>query len=401
MKKLLSMLCVLTLILGLAPAALADLATVTALEVVVDENATLYTRMSPEMIPLTVNALMSNGKTKDVTKNTVISGDMSTVGPCEMTATYTRNGATSTAVFTVNVQNSIFVADAIPAEYRGEVEQKGTVEHLEYTTHVYDAQGNTDGEDVTNECYIYLPYGYTPEKDYNILYLMHGGGENAGYWLAQGLYAPGGEKDLGGETFTVELLDNLIAKGYCRELIVVTPCIKTSNKYGFNSVSEFQYEFKNDLVPAVEAKYATYAKGDVSPENLIATRDHRAYDGLSMGSMTGWSSILMGCTDYVGWVGNFSGCKANVPAIAESLNTTYAAYPLNYWYNGNGTGDMAHDEHLDAYHQLLSLTGVRFTEGEDFRAGQNCIFVDKPNKVHSYASWVIDLYNTLRVFFAE
>lgn len=248
---------------------------------------------------------------------------------------------------------------------------------------------------------LHLPYGYTAEKDYNILYLMHGGGENAGYWLAQGLYLPGGEKDLGDGTFTVELLDNLIAKGYCKELIVVTPCIKTSNEYGFNSVSEFQYEFKNDLVPAVESKYATWAKGNVTPENLIATRDHRAYDGLSMGSMTSWSSILMGCTDYVGWVGSFSGYKADVPAVCESMNTTYAPYKLNYWYNGNGTGDMAHDEHVDAYKQALELCADKFTPGEEFHAGQNCIFVDKSNKVHSYASWVVDLYNTLKVFFVD
>ena len=54
---------------------------------------------------------------------------------------------------------------------------------------------------------------------------------------------------------------------------------------------------------------------------------------------------------------------------------------------------------MEAYGKMLVLCADKLTEGEDCAAGQNCIFVDKPFKVHSYASWVIDLYNTLRVFF--
>ncbi len=48
-------------------------------------------------------------------------------------------------------------------------ERKGTVEELSYSTSDY-VNDNGAG---TNNAYVYLPYGYTPELKYNILYLVH------------------------------------------------------------------------------------------------------------------------------------------------------------------------------------------------------------------------------------
>lgn len=382
-----------------APSAGGGIPVLEKLEVSVADGAVIYSRQSPDMIDFTAIATFSDGSTQDVTANCIPSADMSQTGDSILSVRYSRNGVAKTAEAPIVVQESVFVSDAVPNQYQdAECPEKGTLEHIDYSTFTYGTDGAA-GEAGTNEAFIYLPYGYDPETSYNILYLMHGGGENANYWFGQGMYAAGGEKDSTDENFTVAMLDNLIYQGYCEPLIVVTPCIKTDNKYGCNGVDTFRYEFKNDLVPAVESVYATYANGDTSPESLIASRDHRAYDGLSMGSMTSFSSILMGCTDYVSYVGSFSGSKVDVDALVASLNGPFASYHLNYWYNGNGTNDMAHDEHLDVYGKIMAACAEHFTEGEDFQNGANCIFVDKPNKVHSYASWVVDLYNTLAVFF--
>lgn len=382
-----------------APSAGNGIPVLESLAVSVPDNTMIYTRQSPDMIDFTAIATFSDGSTQDVTANCVPSTDMSQVGNGTLSVRYSRNGIAVTGEAPIVIQESIFVSESVPNQYQDtECPEKGTLEHIDYSTFTYGMDG-TAGEAGYNEAFIYLPYGYDPETPYNILYLMHGGGENANYWFGQGMYAAGGEKDSTDENFTLTLLDNLIYQGYCEPLIVVTPCIKTDNEYGCNGVSTFQYEFKNDLVPAVESAYSTYANGDTSPESLIASRDHRAYDGLSMGSMTSFSSILMGCTDYVSYVGSFSGSKVDVDALVSSLNGPYADYHLNYWYNGNGTNDMAHDEHLDVYGKMIVACADHFTEGEDFQNGANCIFVDKPNKVHSYASWVVDLYNTLAVFF--
>lgn len=369
-----------------------------SLEVEVPENYTIYTCESVDVLRYTVTANMSDGSSRDVTDRSIFTGDLSALGEQEFELSYTQNGVTAKGSFTANVESTDFALDQVPEEYRSaDAAQKGTVEHMEYTTYEYGEDGEPL-EEQTNEAYVYLPAGYSKDQQYNVLYLLHGGGDSAGFWLGQGDYAAGGAKDSSDKNFTVAMLDALIEKGYCEPLIVVTPSLMTEaentpENAGVNGTSTFQYELKNDLIPAVETTYSTYAGGDVSEENLIATREHRAYDGLSMGSITSFQSVLTGCTDYIGYIGSFSGCKSDVAAVADSLNTDYAQYPILYWYNGNGTVDMAHDEHCEAYKQMLELLPDKLKEGE------NTLFADKPGQSHSYESWVIDLYNTLGVFF--
>lgn len=294
-----------------------------------------------------------------------------------------------TPAATVNLP---FVSE-IPAAYLEACSQAGTVERIEYATYAYTRDG-TPGKAGINEAYVYLPYGYDPDGAYNILYLMHGGNENAGYWFSRGDYPPDGPTSA-----TVHMLDHLIASQRCEPLIVVTPCMDAGNRYGFNDAGTFRYEFKQDLVPAVESQYATFARGDTSTNSLIASRSHRAYAGLSLGSAAGFSSILLDCLDYVGYIGNFSGCYANIYATAAAINTTYSAYPILYWYNGNGSYDSSRDNHLRAYRQMLKLCADRLTEGTDAASGHNCCFFEKSGKAHRYDSWIADLYNVLQVFF--
>ena len=51
----------------------------------------------------------------------------------------------------------------------------------------------------------------------------------------------------------------------------------------------------NDLIPAVEGTYSTYAD-NVTPEGIKASRDHRAFGGFSMGSVATWHTFL-NCLD--------------------------------------------------------------------------------------------------------
>jgi hypothetical protein len=61
-------------------------------------------------------------------------------------------------------------------------------------------------------CWVYTPAGYeqNPEKDYPVLYLQHGAGEDETGWL-----------DMGKANY---ILDNLIAEGRCAEMLVVMNC---------------------------------------------------------------------------------------------------------------------------------------------------------------------------------
>ena len=372
---------------------------VLSIQVNVPEDFEVWSYMTMESIPETVTAVLSDGRTEEVSWLVSYSGDLSAGGEVEMTASLTYRGNTVRDTFTLSVRKSIFTAKEVPAQYRGRTREKGTVEHLYYLTYEY-AQDGTPLEPARNDCYVYLPYGYTPEKEYNVLYLLHGSGESAGYWLGQGAYAEQDNFSSGQtENITVEVLDNLIAQGCCEPMIVVTPCVASTIDAGVNGPVAFRYELRNDLIPLIESRYATYARGDLSAESLIASREHSAFAGLSLGSVTGWCSVLYACMDWFGYVGAFSGCNVDVSVIAEVLNAECAQYPLLYFYNGNGTDDMTHDEHAEGFDALVALCPEVLRKGEDYLNGDNCVFVDKPGKGHEYNAWIVDLYNALGVFF--
>lgn len=291
---------------------------------------------------------------------------------------------------------TIFEVDGVPEQYLAECDQKGTIEVITYNTYSYALEALTEGEDrlpLTKEALVYLPYGYDPNENYDILYLMHGGGGNEASWFEE-------------NPATVNILDNMIKNGDCDPVIVVTPTFYSPIE-GIDAegdwVSYFGYEFMNELIPAVESQYATYADGNVAADSLKETRAHRAYAGLSMGSMTSFSSILNYCSDYVGYVGSFSaGPSADISQglamteeIAANLKTDLDASgnKIYYWYNANGVKDMAHDPHQAAYPHMLELLP------DVFKDGVNSCWVDYLEGTHDWPWWQLGLMNTLKVFF--
>ena len=60
----------------------------------------------------------------------------------------------------------------IPAEYRSAAEHAGEVVRFDYGTAVEDKYA-----------YVYVPYGYDRNRQYDILYMMHGGGKGVTLFL--------------------------------------------------------------------------------------------------------------------------------------------------------------------------------------------------------------------------
>ena len=272
-------------------------------------------------------------------------------------------------------------------DLKTDCDQKGTIEELAYETPLYISDTSTI---VTKHLWVYLPYGYDQNKQYNVLYLMHGGGETEIYWLAGERWGP----------TTRNVLDNMIKNGVCDPFIVVTPTFyppegNYENPEGAEQLTYvFADELRNQIVPLVEAKYSTYAKGDVSEANLAATRDHRAFAGFSMGSMTSIHSVLMKNLDLFSWVGSYSGAKTEVKDFLDALNADGVKnLPVRFWYNGNGKADIAHDEHDEFCHGVVKAMPERFTDGENFA------WIDLRDGSHAYQSWLVDLYNCMLVFF--
>jgi enterochelin esterase-like enzyme len=155
----------------------------------------------------------------------------------------------------------------------------GTLEMIEY-------ESKTVG--TTRKMQVYTPPGYTTDKKYPVLYLLHGIGGDETEW--QRFATP----DI--------LLDNLLADGKAVPMIIVMPngrAQKNDRAEGdvFASApafARFERDLLNDVIPAIESRYSTYTD-----------RERRALAGLSMG---GGQSLNFGLThlDTFAWVGAFS-----------------------------------------------------------------------------------------------
>ena len=197
---------------------------------------------------------------------------------------------------------------AVPEEYRSEHEKKGSIESLHY--HVPNLE-NSD----TKHLNVYLPYEYNAadtNRRYNVLYLMHGGGEDENLLFG----GPGENREL------KNILDHMIANGDMEPLIVVTPTfygVKNNLKNDpvrshvetidhplpIVETEYFHDELVNDIIPMIETKYNTYA-ASANKEDLKASRGHRAFGGFSMGSVTTWY-VYINCLDYVKYFMPLSG----------------------------------------------------------------------------------------------
>lgn len=140
----------------------------------------------------------------------------------------------------------------------------------------------------TRKMQVYTPPGYTKDKKYPVLYLLHGIGGDETEW--QRFCKPN------------ILLDNLLADRKVTHMIVVMPngrAQKNDRAGGdvFRSApafAAFEQDLLQDVIPTIEARYS-----------VKADRDHRALAGLSMG---GGQSLNFGLghLDTFAWVGGFS-----------------------------------------------------------------------------------------------
>jgi enterochelin esterase-like enzyme len=166
-----------------------------------------------------------------------------------------------------------------------------SVPHGEIHHHFYKSTIAGDNRDY----YVYTPAGYDPraKKTYPVLYLLHGFSDDASAWTAVG--------------HANIILDNLIAAGKAKPMIVVMPL-----GYGTMEIvrrgwtawrdpnlrdenfSRFRENLLSEVMPRIESEYRT-----------AKNRNARAIAGLSMG---GSESLLTGLNslDKFAWIGAFS-----------------------------------------------------------------------------------------------
>lgn len=273
----------------------------------------------------------------------------------------------------------------IPSKYTGlNVSSMGKVEEIEYKT--YDYYG--DGAEITKKAFVYLPPNYDGSKQYNVLYLMHGIGGSEREW------------GMTGSTSKVKLMmDNLIAYGDIEPFIVVTPNGRSGADFAntnadHNTFYVFGQELRNDLIPYIDANYATYAEYEENGYDLTAARDHRAMAGLSMGGMQTINIGIGECLDILSWYGSFSSAPTSNSAevTAELLSAYPEEYDIHYFYNICGLSDgIALGSHKNAVQGLCDKTD-RLTDGVNF-------MWQEVSGAHDFNVWYLGFYNFAQLVF--
>lgn len=255
-------------------------------------------------------------------------------------------------------------------------EHEGTLKELTYQTRAY----GTDRRQVEKKLWVYLPYGYDESKQYEILYLMHGTGDYEDYWLV---------KNPQNKT----MLDNMIDKGYIKPVIVVTPTWYVENDFE-DDLDKLTYSFaeelSTDVIPFVEKQFSTYANRTVTVSSLVASREHRAFAGLSRGSATVFHSGINQNLDYFSKFACFSACMTTEEEFEDGLYKDI--YSIDYLYNTTGTFDFMAREHWNSVQKLYE-NGSKISE-------KNSKFTVFPMRYHSMGSWHVALYNTLQLFYS-
>jgi len=233
---------------------------------------------------------------------------------------------------------------------------------------------------------VYLPPKYDTQNGarYPVLYLQHGAGEDETGWVRQG--------------HANFILDNLIAAGSCKPMIVVmaygyarragqpAPDL-TGKPFGspemLKAMQDMAAAFEDDvtqaLIPYIDSSFKT-----------LSDRDHRAMAGLSMGGMQTFQ-ITLDHLDLFSYIGGFSGAGGMLVLGDRKLDPKTD-------YNGvfADPGAFAKKVHL-------LWVGVGTTEPERMRAGLQRlhtslldaniqhIFYESPGTDHEWQTWRRDL----------
>ena len=280
--------------------------------------------------------------------------------------------------------------DEIPEELFGEAQEKGRVEIVQYTT--CDMVSNLE-DPIQKSLAVYLPYGYDENGHYDVLMLLHCAWADHRFWLAQARDYATSEGSV--PVSVPNLLDRMIEEGYCRPLIVISPCIylydgqpsAAGNQYDY---LQFEREVGAQLLPFVAENYATWAK-DGDRESLLAARDHFGVLGASFGAYATYLSLIGDNFDLMSWYCFCGGGMIDPGHLQErwAANGTQDL-PLRMLYIAEGEYDDRAGPELSW--QALLRTGGSFTE-------DNVKFTLIRGYGHEDHSYLVGLYNSLQMFF--
>lgn len=293
--------------------------------------------------------------------------------------------------------------ESFPSEYETASEYGGTLQELSYVTKDYGGNGAAK----ETSAMVYLPYGYDSndtDTKYNILYLMHGAYGNQYTYL-------GTERSA---TRLKNILDHMIENGDLEPVIVVAPYIPAGSDFYESTNANFYQELENDLMPAVESVYHTYAE-TTTPAGFRNSRSHRAFGGFSMGGAATWFTFVHEL-DYFEYFLPMSGDYWIDGALTGGRDPEKTARELNrivedsgygtqeyFIFAATGTADIAYTpEYNNMGEQIEAMKeqeAFNYTE-TGFQDGNFTFYLVEGNR-HDYSYTYDYIYNGLRWFFRE
>ncbi len=217
---------------------------------------------------------------------------------------------------------------------------------------------------------IYTPSGYSSDKKYPVLYLLHGIGGDEKEWYKNGV--------------PEVILDNLYADKKLIPMIVVFPngrAMKDDRPTGniFDSVKvkafeTFEKDLLNDIIPFVEFRYP-----------VLADSENRAIAGLSMGGGQALNFGL-GNLNIFAWIGGFSSAPKKTPEVlVPDPSETTQKLKLLWISCGDHDGLISFSQRLHRYLKENNVPHIWHVE---------------PG-VHDFKVWKSDLYYFSQLLFKD
>lgn len=210
---------------------------------------------------------------------------------------------------------------------------------------------------------IYTPPGYSENKKYPVLYLLHGIGGDEKEWLN------GGHPDV--------IFDNLYSDKKIEPMIVVMPngrAMKDDRAIGnifdkdkVEAFATFEKDLLNDLIPYIEKNYP-----------VIKDQEHRAIAGLSMGGGQ-TLNFGLGNLDMFAWVGGFSSAPNTKSPEVLVPNPLKAKKQLKLlWLScGDKDGLITYSKRTHDYLQTNNVPHIYYVDHgyHDFKVWKNSLYM--------------------------
>jgi len=216
---------------------------------------------------------------------------------------------------------------------------------------------NSPGNEKMRRITIYTPPGYEESKEkYPVLYLLHGMGGDEEAWIALGR--------------TAQILDNMIAQGKAKPMIVVMPNGNVAQEAapGESNLGFYKptFQLPNTMDGKYEETFPDIIKFVESSYRVKAEKSSRAIAGLSMGGFHSLhiSRYYPNTFDYIGL---FSAAilpdQKVTSKVYENLDETLKTQKANgyklYWI-GMGKTDFLYKSGV-GYRERLDKIGMKYT----------------------------------------